>query len=420
MSIEAAAPAGEDRAVPRVLIASYPRTGSTTLEAALRSMAGPDAVVLHEPFRSQPTPHSRTFATDLAEVAAETDVLKHHPGNVLSDRQNRLLYAAWLDGGGRIVHLRRSDVWAQARSLVIARAINSFHRPHRVGHVPPERVEAQHLELVAEIAHQSDVLADFDHVEVTYEGLCTGSTEDRIAAFERLLGRLDPASAGPVGAEARARLADVFSPRRQVRSTAATDRVPLVDQVPLFTDTVELLDPEACARLSDSIDRYLARHPGGNAASHGISTGWLADATGRSTAEGLRRHICERLATGASLRTTLGPDAPQLAFARCEGERDHDLDLWPLPIGSELLIAFTIALSDPATYVGGETHVSGWGPHSGSRRRGHLHYFASGLGARRAVVQEGSPITLIGALRPAPGQILAAGQLPWSASMFAD
>jgi len=81
---------------------------------------------LHEPFSKYWGPDQVGF-DQVARVVASTDLIKHHPGNILSTRQNRQLYADWISAGGRIVHLSRQDVRAQAKSLVIARGLNSSH-----------------------------------------------------------------------------------------------------------------------------------------------------------------------------------------------------------------------------------------------------------------------------------------------------
>jgi hypothetical protein len=404
----------------RVLLAAYPRSGSTALGECLAALLGPDAGVVHEPFRQQPGRDRRDFSEGLHPVVETARLVKHHPGNLLSRRQNLMLYREWIANGGTIVHLVRHDREAQARSLLIARALNSYHRPHLVDTVPRARLEAEMGELTHEVDEQSGILAEVPHQSVSYEALFGGTLDSRLRSLDELLDRIDPAityrAASPA---ARRRVRGLLDPgHRLSRDSTRTERVALIDQVPLMVSTSPWLSTPEAETLSAQLHEVVSGSTVGTGP-HGVRFSWLREALSPAAFDSVDRQIRECLVHNSGLELTEDMELP-LAVMVYDGDRypDHDVGLFPtLPTSNRP--ALNISLTLGGTLPGSEAGVRLAGHGRMVTKPGELLHFSSSFGARREVVTAGSLICLVGSYGLEPSQILCAGQVFGDAGLFA-
>ncbi len=365
--------------------------------------------LVHEPYNRHGGPGALDFWGSVAEVTSSARVLKHHPGSVLSDRQNSILYRRWTEAGGTIVHLTRSDLRAQATSLLIARHLNSYHRSHRVSGVDPDELEAELADLQAEVDHQSRVLASFPTVEVTYESVLDGPVDRRLAALAELAAAIAPELPDRL-ADCREQVVEIVGPGGQVRPSGEDDTVNLISQVPMVRGTLPLLSPDECRAWVQAA----ARRPGSQGERpSGVVAYPAVEIMGDSEVARLVASFDQRLRETRGIRL-LPEEAESPVVVVYDGDHhpDHDLDLHhPLPSRRDIAMDFAVALSPDGSWAGGGVHLAGRGTDPESTRSGHAHYFSSAIGARRNPVTSGRLVSLVGRIPLAPGQILAPGQV---------
>jgi len=363
--------------------------------------------VVHEPYNRHGGPGTRDFWTSVEDLAESARVVKHHPGNLLSDRQNTHLYRRWLDSGGTIVHLVRRDLTAQARSLLIARNLNSFHRGHRVGEVDPGALALELADLREEVGHQSALLGEFPTVEISYEEILDGPVGARLDALTDLVGRIDPALVPEQGWDPPVR--ELLSPAGRVRPPEGEPVVRLVAEIPTMWGWIPLMGEDECREWEHALDP-LTRGRGGL---RGLTVAPAEKVMGEKRVRELVHRISEAMTSERGIR--LLPEAarsPVLMAYDGEHHPDHDLTLHhPLPPNRDLAVDFAVGLSPPDQYGGGGVHLSGVGVVPPSPEAGRLLYFSSAVGGRRQAVSSGHLAALSGRIPLAPGQLLAPGQV---------
>lgn len=430
----------------KVLIAAYPRSGSTALAKCLASLAEaePDTV-LHEPFRQQAGPDTLPF-NQLNQVVDQVTILKHHPGNLLSDRQNGLLYQSWIDAGGTIIHLYRDDMIAQARSLAIARSLNSYHRRHQVDQVDQSRVDVEHSALLTERSEQTKTLALFSHLEVSYEKLFTGDLNHRLANLDDLLRQIPGAKpiehAKP---ETALRVRTVLDPAAKVgppnQLPADQERpIKLIDQVPLIaglavfagTENLSLQLRDAAAKADTSAGSCKGEIP----ISYGISGFKLADAVGDADAKATEDQIRQLLERAGGFQNLGAPLSP-LTVMNYDGDRwpDHDVGVFAAPSSSsQPCVQFSLTLAGPSQDTPGPGAVSSdpssvdpssvairLGGHGQiATQVGELCFFTNTHSSRREPIRRGQASVVTGAFAMDTAQILVAGQLLGDSRMFVE
>ncbi len=394
---------------PRVLIASYPRTGSTAMERILDLVLPGSGGLVHEPYNRHGGPGALDFWETVDTLAVETRVLKHHPGSLLSDRQNTYLYRSWLAAEGTIVHLTRGDLRAQAKSLLIARNLNSYHRGHRVGRVDPADLATELADLTAEVEHQSALLAGFPTIEVGYETVFGGPLEKRLNAVRELVSSVHPDLATRMG-QLTEQVAEIVGPGGRVRPSPETDTVELISQIPTMRGLVGLLAPEECAAWVEAARAGPAARLDPTT---GLSVQGAVDVMGDTAVEHLLDSLEREMRESRGIRLRPREAAPPVLVIY-DGDRypDHDLGLHhPLPARRDIAVDFAVSLSPDGTWEGGGVHLSGLGSDPESLTSGIAHYFSSALGARRNPVTSGRLVSLVGRIPLEPGQILAPGQV---------
>lgn len=393
--------------LPPVLIAAYPRSGSTSLAKCLSVVMGES--YLHEPFRQQRGTGSFYF-NDLANVVGEHRLIKHHPGNLLSRRQNTELYQAWLNKSGKIVHLIRGDVEAQAKSMAIARSLNSYHRPHQVNEVPTQRVQAELAALKHEIDYETDTLSQFDPIVVRYEDLFAGSLAQRRDHFQALLQRLDPTVCwAALSLEQRTQVDEYLSPRSRVSQPAA-ERVRLVDQVPLICKSAS---PFATGLIDEIARSALPIAPAEDVLEmHGVTSLYCAHPS-------IGAHLREIITQLSTASLDADPVAP-IRLMRYDGDTtpDADVGVFADKLPATTSIAFSLCIEAPTNPGEGRVRLSGRNTLTESEEPGLLTLWTTTYGARRDPITAGSAQFLTGAFAVDPDQILSAGQLLGDDGLF--
>jgi len=290
------------------------------------------------------------------------------------------------------------------------------------GPCPRTDSDAEYLDLIDEITHQSFILDSFDHVAVTYEDLLRGPLEKRLSAFGCLLDQVDSdladAFATPHGRKA---VAQALAPARQTRLLDETKStaVRLVDQVPLFCGIVPLLSPDEVAGLRTLVDAQRAR----STTLYGVDSCDMNDILADSMLQDLTDRVNAALAAVNGPRIEGWPITLRGMCYDPATAPDHDLVLSDPPLDTrDHSLQFSVSLGhgerNRGVCGGGAIHLAGRGPQEASRTIGSFFYFASGIGARREPVQDGRLCSIVGSFALAPNQILAAGHVFGDTGMF--